>query len=125
MIAGTDALISGISTQAVQAINPDLVVTPVANWYFMSASTLILALLGGWITDRFVEPRLGTYTGNAQMSMEPFTDREKHALRVTGISAIVFIAFIAFLVVPENGFLRDPETGGILSGPFIIISVTE
>ncbi len=119
MIAGTDALISGISTQAVQAINPDLVVTPVANWYFMSASTLILALLGGWITDKFVEPRLGTYTGNAQMSMEPFTDREKHALRVTGITAIIFIAFIAFLVVPENGFLRDPETGGILSGPFI------
>lgn len=119
MIAGTDALISGISTQAVQSINPDLVVTPVANWYFMAASTLVLALLGGWITDKFVEPRLGNYTGTHQMSMQPFTDKEKRALRVTGITTIIFIAFIAFLVVPENGFLRDPETGSILSGPFI------
>ncbi|MGE7665186.1 AbgT family transporter [Ureibacillus composti] len=119
MIAGTDALISGISTQAVQAINADLVVTPVDNWFFMSVSTFVLAILGGWITDKFVEPRLGTYNGNVKMSMEPFTDKEKRALKATGLTALAFIAFLAFLVVPENGFLRDPETGGILSSPFI------
>ncbi|MFJ8234945.1 AbgT family transporter [Ureibacillus sp. NPDC094379] len=119
MIAGTDALISGISTQAVQAINPDLVVTPVDNWFFMSVSTFVLAILGGWITDKFVEPRLGTYNGNVKMSMDPFTDKEKRALKATGLTALAFIAFLAFLVVPENGFLRDPETGGILSSPFI------
>lgn len=119
MIAGTDALISGISTQAVQAITPDFVVTPVDNWYFMAVSTFTLALLGGWITDKFVEPRLGAYTGDHQVSMEPFTDKEKRALKVTGFIALAFIALIAFLVVPENGFLRDPETGGILSSPLI------
>ncbi|MBM7608914.1 aminobenzoyl-glutamate transport protein [Lysinibacillus composti] len=119
MIAGTDALISGISTQAVQAISADLVVTPVDNWFFMSVSTFILAILGGWITDKFVEPRLGTYNGNVKMSMEPFTAKEKRALKATGLTALAFIAFLAFLVVPENGFLRDPETGGILSSPFI------
>jgi len=119
MIAGTDALISGISTQAVQAIDPNFVVTPVANWYFMSASTIILAILGGWITDKFVEPRLGAYTGKQQMSMEPFTDKEKRALKATGLTALAFVALILFLIVPENGFLRDPETGGILSSPLI------
>ena len=119
MIAGTDALISGISTQAVQAISADLVVTPVDNWFFMSVSTFILAILGGWITDKFVEPRLGTYNGNVKMSMEPFTAKQKRALKATGLTALAFIAFLAFLVVPENGFLRDPETGGILSSPFI------
>lgn len=119
MIAGTDALISGITTTAVQAINPELVVTPVANWYFMSVSTFVLAILGGFITDKFVEPRLGAYTGNQKVSMESFTDIEKRALRVTGLTALAFIALLAILVVPENGFLRDPATGGILSSPLI------
>lgn len=119
LIAGTDALISGISTQALQSINPDMAVTPVDNWYFMTASTFILAILGGWITDKFVEPRLGPYEGNVKMSMDPFTAVEKRALKATGITALIFIAILALLVVPEGAFLRDPATGGVLSGPFI------
>lgn len=119
MIAGTDALISGISTQAVQSMDPNMAVTPVDNWYFMSVSTFVLAALGGWITDKFVEPRLGSYQGNVKMNMEPFSVKEKRALKATGITALAFLGLLAVAVVPENGFLRDPETGGILSSPFI------
>lgn len=118
-IAGTDALLSGISTQAVKTINPDMVVTPIDNWFFMSASVFILAILGAWITDKLIEPRLGTYQGEKKIGMEPFTAKESRALKVTGLTALAFVAVIALLVVPEGAFLRDPKTGDILTSPFL------
>lgn len=33
MIAGTDALLAGISTEAARTIDPDFVVTPIDNWF--------------------------------------------------------------------------------------------
>ncbi|WP_134700887.1 AbgT family transporter [Ammoniphilus sp. YIM 78166] len=117
-IAGTDALLSGISTEAVKTVNPDFVVTPIDNWFFMSASVFILAILGAWVTDKLVEPRLGTYQGD-HIKMEAFTAKERRALKATGITALIFIAIIALLVVPEGAFLRDPKTGGILTSPFL------
>lgn len=118
-IAGTDALLSGISTEAVKIINPDMAVSPIDNWYFMAASTFILSALGAWITDKIVEPRLGTYKGNENAKMESFTVKEKLALKVTGITALLYVAMIALLVVPEGAILRDPETGGVLTSPFL------
>lgn len=63
LIAGTDALLSGITTEIAKGIIPDIIVSPLDNWFFMSASTFLLAFLGALVTDKFVEPRLGAYTG--------------------------------------------------------------
>ena len=66
LLPGTDALLSGISTEISQGINPDIIVTPLDNWFFMSVSTFVLAGLGTLITEKYVEPRLGAYTGEQQ-----------------------------------------------------------
>ncbi|MGG7619018.1 AbgT family transporter [Bacillus coreaensis] len=118
-IAGTDALLSGISTQAAKIVNPETVVTPVDNWFFMSASVFILSFLGAWITDKMIEPRLGVYKGDKTITMESFSSKEKRALKFTGITALIYLVIIALLVVPEGGLLRDPETGGVLTSPFL------
>ncbi|PTM59052.1 AbgT family transporter [Desmospora activa] len=118
-IAGTDALLSGISTKVAQTINPNLTVTPLDNWYFMSASVLVLALLGTWITDKVVEPRLGAYRGDEKATLENLTAQENRALKVSGIVAVLFVGLVALTVVPEGALLRNPETGDILDSPFI------
>src|SRR5699024_1845582 len=64
-IAGTDVLLSGISTEAAAILDDTMVVTPVDNWFFNIASVFVLTFVGGLVTSRFIEPRLGKYEGDA------------------------------------------------------------
>lgn len=120
LIVTTDVLLSGISTQAAQIVDPKMVVTPIDNWYFMSFSVFYLTAITTLITDKFVEPRLGKYTGSvATMSMEALTQEQMKALKATGYAALAFIGVLLLLVVPEGAVLRNPQTGGVLGGPLM------
>lgn len=119
IIAGTDGLLSGISTAAAHTLDKSIQVTPVDNWYFMSASVLLLALIGTLITDKIVEPRLGTYQGANADQLEEVTAEENKALRVTGIVALIYVAIIGYMVIPEKALLRDPEAGTMIPSPFL------
>ncbi|TQR16536.1 AbgT family transporter [Psychrobacillus soli] len=118
LIAGTDALLSGISTEIAQAINPEVMVTPLDNWFFMSVSTFVLAGIGTLITEKYVEPRLGVYQGKQQTISKEISLEEKRGLRNALISAIAFIAIIAVgMLVPNSPLLN--EDGTILRSPFL------
>jgi aminobenzoyl-glutamate transport protein len=118
-IAGTDALLAGISTEVAKTIDPNAYVSPVDNWFFMSASVFILAFVGAWITDKIIEPRLGVYQGSKKVNLEKLSEQENKALRAAGIAALIYVAVLALLVVPEGSLLRDPKTGDFLSSPFL------
>ncbi|MBX0320916.1 AbgT family transporter [Shouchella clausii] len=124
MIAGTDALLAGISTEAARTIDPDFVVTPIDNWFFMSASVVMLVFLGVWITEKIIEKRLGAYDpayadeGINDQSLDYPTKQEIKALRNAGIALLLYIGAVAMLVVPTNGILRGEE-GTIIPSPFI------
>ncbi|GAA3062800.1 MULTISPECIES: AbgT family transporter [Actinomycetes] len=120
IIAGTDVLLSGISTSAAAIVDESAVVTPVSNWYFMSASTIVLTVIGVLVTERIVEPRLGAYDGEAPPDADtaPVTDLEKKGLRNAGIAFLVFVVLAALLIVPEGGILRG-EDGSVIPSPFM------
>lgn len=63
LIGTTDPLLGGISTSAAQIVLPGYSVDATANYFFMFASTFLITIIGAWITDKIVEPRLGEYTG--------------------------------------------------------------
>lgn len=118
LIAGTDALLSGISTEVMKTIDPAITVSPLDNWFFMSASTFLLAFLGAFITDKIVEPRLGTYTGDKKADLHDLSPLENRALRNTGIAALLYIAaIVVLLVIPNSPLLNDDGT--ILRSPFL------
>ncbi len=60
-IGTTDVLLSGITTQAAHSIQPGLTVSPIDNWFFIAFSVLYLTIFTTLITEKFIEPRLGTY----------------------------------------------------------------
>jgi len=118
-IGSIDPILAGISESAARIIDPEMVVNPAVNWYFMIASSFVVLFVGTWVTDRIVEPRLGKYEGTAErFQITQLTPIEKKGLRWAGIAVLVFIVAISFTVVPENGLLRDPETGEVLRSPF-------
>lgn len=119
LIVTTDVLLSGISTEIAASVDPSVGVTVLDNWYFMSASVIVLTLVAGFMTDKFLEPRLGKYEGERVYKLEAPTPEENRALRAAGIVALIFIAVIAFVVVPSNGILRNPETGSVMGSPFL------
>lgn len=114
LITGLDPLLSGISTEAAQTIDPGYVVQATANYYFMFVSVFLLVSLGTWVTHRFVEPRLGRWNPEdgvdlPQADLGEIGPNERRGLRATGIALLVMTTLIALLVVPANGILRDPD----------------
>lgn len=119
LIVTTDVLLSGITTQAAKIIDPNMVVTPVDNWYFMCFAVFYLSLLTTFVTEKFVEPRLGVYHGTQIVSMDIPGPKQVSAMRAAGIASLIFIGVLLLLVLPEGAMLRNPETGGIPGSPFI------
>ncbi|WP_430790384.1 AbgT family transporter [Virgibacillus flavescens] len=118
MITGTDALLSGISTEVMQTIDPNIVVTPVDNWYFMIVSVVFLSIAGALVTEKIVEPRLGEYTGKVKKEFVPVTSLEMKGFRNAIIVGTVFIALIVLVILLPNSPLTNEE-GGIVPSPFL------
>jgi aminobenzoyl-glutamate transport protein len=51
--------------------------------------------------------------------MDPLTDREVYSLKWTGVSVMVIFGILALSILPENGVLRNPDTGEMLNSPFL------
>ncbi|MDD4618318.1 MAG: AbgT family transporter, partial [Bacteroidales bacterium] len=119
LIGSVDPILAGLSTSAAQIIDPEMNINPMVNYFFMVASAIMITFVGTWITEKIVEPRLGKYMGTEKpLEIEQITPLEKKGLRWAGIGTLVFIALMAWTIIPENGLLRDPETGGVLRSPF-------
>ena len=86
LIGSADATLSGFSTAAAQTIDPNYTVTPLSNWFFMIASTILITIVGTLITELVVIPRLGPYKENGDGTLvEPtgeMTQKEEKALSI-------------------------------------------
>ncbi|KOS64764.1 AbgT family transporter [Lysinibacillus agricola] len=118
LISSLDVLLLGITESAAHIVDPDYTGRATMNYYFLIASTFLLIFIGTWVTKKFTEPRFGDYKGEISV-LEPLTPLEMRGLRWAAIVAIIYSAIIAYTVIPSNGLLRDPETGGFLNSPFM------
>lgn len=122
LIGPLDAILAGLSTEAARLVDPTYEVSVAGNWWFIIASTFLIATVATIVTDRITEPRLQPpeAPGNAvEAQPRPDGDAESRGLRGAGIATLVLGALILAALVPENGILRDPATGSILRSPFI------
>lgn len=115
IIAGTDALLAGITEEAAQSIIPEASVTPLDNWFFMSVSTFMVILVVGLVTTRIIEPRLGkfndTYAEPAVLG-ETATIPSKQEIKgliYAVIGTVIYLALIGIALLPENSVLRGED----------------
>jgi len=116
-----DPLLAGLSTEAARILDPAYEVNPTANYFFMVASTFVIAFTGTFITERIIEPRLGSYKGEAKsgdQSFDKLSKREKKGLLMALFTLIGIVIITLIGVVPENGFFRGND-GALLSSPLI------
>ncbi len=114
--SGIDPLLQGFTQSAAQILDPSREVNPLSNWGFTSASSVLVILVGWFITDKIIEPRLsGTKLDGDDAeseAMEALTARERRGLMAGLLTMVVGIVILILAVRPETSPLRAP-TGEI------------
>ena len=111
--SGIDPLLQGLTQVGAQIIDPARQVNPLCNWFFTSASSLLVILIGWYITDRVIEPRLKGTKIDGDPDQMPVMEEVSPAERrgfYAGLASIVVCVLLLFLVVyPQDSPMRSPE----------------
>ncbi len=115
LIKPLDGILVGITNDAIHLMNPALSVDLTANFWFSVASVLVLTVLVSLITEKVIEPRLGTYVGEgAAPGGGALSAAESKGLRYSLYGVLIVLGFFALLSLPANAPLRNPETGALV-----------
>jgi aminobenzoyl-glutamate transport protein len=120
-VTPNDALLVEMTNDVIALVDPEREITLVGNLWFMIGSSILMGIVCTVLTERVVEPHLGPYRGDAEVAAgEAVTDGERRGLKFAGYALLGFVAVVALLTAPPGAPLRNPETGGIMSGsPFM------
>lgn len=119
MIGPVDAILAGISTEAANLVQPGYEVSAAGNYYFIVASTLLISIVGTWVTEKLVAVRLGDYPTADSALSNMLEAHERRGLKAVGIFTLAFMALILAGLLPEDGLLRATDNSDILRSPFI------
>jgi aminobenzoyl-glutamate transport protein len=111
-----DVLLAGFTQEAVNAskILPGYKVQILGNWYFLAVATPLLTFFATWITERFVEPRLGPWKAGTAPALEPLTAVERRGLRWAFAALGITVALAAALTVLPGAPLRDSAAATLI-----------
>ncbi len=120
IVTSLDPLLASFTEPAAQLLDPTYSVNAASNYYLMVLMVPLYTLVGWFATEKIVEPRLGTYSGDVvdDSISKPIEAIERKGLRRAGLTKLVLAVLIALLVVPENGILRDPNAS-LSIAPFL------
>ncbi len=113
-----DPMLQGISQAGAQLLDPSVTLNPLNNYYFTTASALVVTALGWFITDKLVEPKLQNNPIDGDMSdlpsMEPLKDDERTALRWSLVAVVAGIVILA-LTASYDGSPWRGDDGSLTS----------
>ena len=108
-----DPMLQGISQAGAQILDPSVVLNPLNNYYFTTASSIIVTAVGWFLTDKVIEPKLKNNPVDGDVedlpTMEPLEENEKRALKYACLAVVAGIAvFVWGLSSPDSAW-RDAE----------------
>lgn len=107
-----DPLLAGFTQEAGRILDPALIVNPLNNWIFTSASSVLIIAIGWFVTDRIVEPRLKRTVIDGDPANLPKMDElnaaEKRGLLWAVVAMLVAAALFALTLMPETSPWRAP-----------------
>jgi aminobenzoyl-glutamate transport protein len=114
-----DPLLQGFTQSAAQIIDPTRTVNPLCNWYFTSASCLVIVGVAWWLTDWVIEPRLRRQVpvdANVEElpRMDTITAAEQRALWAGLGTMVIALIALAAVALPANSPFRNQN--GELAG---------
>ncbi|MGW6235978.1 AbgT family transporter [Streptomyces sp. NPDC055094] len=137
LVTPSDATLAALTTAAAHTIDPSYTVTPVANYFFSLASSVILALVITLVAETLLTRRLAMMAADdtAESEAAPggesgapaeteelpdlsLTDDERRGLRAAAFTALALMAAIAAAALPAGSPLRG-EHGAVIDSPLV------
>jgi aminobenzoyl-glutamate transport protein len=111
--SGIDPLLSGLTQTGAALVDAERAVNPLCNIFFTAASSALIILLGWFLTDVVVEPRLRktTIDGDPEEmpQMEALSRRDQLGMWCGLASMVVGIAALVLWAWPADSTLRAPD----------------
>ena len=109
-----DPMLQGISQAGAQILDPAVVLNPLNNYFFTTASSILIVGLGWILTDKVVEPRLQSNELDGDLAdlptMEALEDNERKGLRAALIAIVVaIVVMVASAWSVDSAWRADGE----------------
>lgn len=115
--SAVDPLLQGLTQAAAGIIDPSREVNPLCNWWFASASSLLVILTGWWVTDKIIERHLEHTHIDEEKDLEDLGELSQTEKRgLIGGSLVMGATLMALIVLafPSDSLLRD-QAGSLTS----------
>ncbi|MEV6864906.1 AbgT family transporter [Streptosporangium subroseum] len=118
-----DAIFAGITTAAAKIVGGEAAyVSPLSNWYFNIASSIVLAAVITLVT-KFVLSKRPDLDADPDADLEDIgqlnlSARERSALRFAALALVAALVVLVAVVLPESSPLRGEE-GSIVQSPLL------
>jgi para-aminobenzoyl-glutamate transporter family len=108
-----DPLLQSFTQSAAQLLDPDIQINPLNNWFFNSASTLLVVSIGWYLTDKIIEPRLKDVKVDGDPNDIPRFDelnpKQARALKAASFTMLAGIVALVFILMPSDSPMRAPD----------------
>lgn len=111
--SGIDPLLQGFTQSAAQIFDPSRQVNPLCNFFFTASSSVLVILVGWYLTDRVIEPRLASTALDGDPAdmprMEELTEPHRRGLWAGLASMAVLLVLLILASLPAASPLRSPN----------------
>lgn len=116
--AANDALLQSITQAAARIVDPSYDVNVLCNWFFGIGSTFFLIIVGWFVTDKIVEPRLNKIklddgVEDNAADLRNYSKQENKAFWTATLVMALCLAAFAFWAAPADSALREAGTGSL------------
>ena len=119
-----DPLLSGLTQVGANIIDPNVVVNPLNNYYFTTASSFLIMGLGWFLTDKVIEPRLKNtpVDGDASEmpSMDALNPREQKGLWLALLSMLICVGLLVLTSLSTGSPWRVPADAEKEAGQLLV-----
>jgi aminobenzoyl-glutamate transport protein len=114
-----DPLLQGLSQTGAHILDPNVVLNPLNNYFFTTASSGLIIGLGWYLTEKVVEPRLRGIELDGDLTdlpkMDPLQPNEKKGLNAAMLALLVGVIVMIVTSLPGDSAWRAPD-GTLASG---------
>jgi aminobenzoyl-glutamate transport protein len=114
-----DPLLQGLTQAGAQILDPNIVLNPLNNYFFTTASSLLIIGLGWYLTEKVVEPRLQGIELDGDLEdlphMHDLEPHERKGLRAAGLAFAIGVIVMFISAWPGDSSWRDAG-GDLTSG---------
>lgn len=107
-----DPLLQGLSQEGAHIIDPSVELNPLNNYFFTTASSILIVAFGWFLTDKLVEPRLRKTAIDGDLDdlpdMHDLAPNEKKGLVFAMLALLIGVVALVVTALPAGSAWRNP-----------------